>query len=208
MILIGQFDSPFVRRVGIALRLYGIRFEHRTFSAFGDADRIRPYNPLVRVPTLVLDDGESLIDSHIILDHLDSLVPVADRLFPVDEPHRRRALRIAALACGTGDKAVSLFYELRLHATASGIFVSRCLDQIGGALADLDADLARQPGPFWDGTRPGHADIAVACVWRFMAEALAGTVDLTPHSRLADLSARLEATEAFGAIQQPFVAPA
>jgi glutathione S-transferase len=57
MILIGQYDSPFVRRVGIALTLYGLPFEHRPWSAFGDADKIRAYNPLVRVPTLVLDDS-------------------------------------------------------------------------------------------------------------------------------------------------------
>jgi glutathione S-transferase len=75
MILIGQYDSPFVRRVGIALTLYDLPFEHRPWSTFGDADKIRPYNPLTRVPTLVLDDGEVLIESHSILDYLDSLVP-------------------------------------------------------------------------------------------------------------------------------------
>ena len=92
MILIGQYDSPFVRRVGIALTLYRQHFRQEPWSVFGDADRIRPHNPLTRVPTLVLADGESLIDSHMILDHLDSLVPAADRLFPTTEPDRRRAL--------------------------------------------------------------------------------------------------------------------
>src|SRR6476646_7350167 len=74
MILIGQFDSPFVRRVAIALRLYGLPFEHRPWSTFGDADKIAPYNPLRRVPTLVLDSGEALIESTAILDYLDELV--------------------------------------------------------------------------------------------------------------------------------------
>jgi hypothetical protein len=74
MFLIGQYDSPFVRRVAIAMRLYGIAFEHRPWSTFGDADKIAPYNPLRRVPTLVLDDGEALIESAMILDHLDDLV--------------------------------------------------------------------------------------------------------------------------------------
>ena len=82
MILIGQYDSPFVRRVGIALTLYELPFEHRPWSTFGDADKIRPYNPLTRVPTLVLDDGEVLIESHSILDYLDSLVPADRRMFP------------------------------------------------------------------------------------------------------------------------------
>ena len=43
MILIGQYDSPFVRRVAIAMRLYGIAFEHKPWSTFGDADKIAPY---------------------------------------------------------------------------------------------------------------------------------------------------------------------
>ena len=132
MILIGQYDSPFVRRVGIALSLYGLPFEHRPWSTFGDADQIRPYNPLTRVPTLVLDDGEVLIESHAILDHLDSLVPAERAMFPRIEPDRRRALKVAALATGLADKAVSLFYEKRLHAAASDVWVARCRGQIVG----------------------------------------------------------------------------
>ena len=61
MILIGQYDSPFVRRVGIALTLYGLPFEHKPWSTFGDAEKIRPYNPLTRVPTLVLDDRDGIV---------------------------------------------------------------------------------------------------------------------------------------------------
>ena len=74
MILIGQYNSPFVRRVAIALRLYELSFEHRPWSTFGDADKIAPYNPLRRVPTLVLGSGEALIESAAILDYLDDLV--------------------------------------------------------------------------------------------------------------------------------------
>ena len=48
MILIGQYDSPFVRRVAIALRLYGLPFEHRPWSTFREDDKIAPYNPLRR----------------------------------------------------------------------------------------------------------------------------------------------------------------
>ncbi len=90
MILIGQYDSSFVRRVGIALRLYGIPFEHRPWSVFGDADRIRAFNPLTRVPTLVLDDGDVVVDSASILDHVDSLVP-AERRGIRASPSRRAA---------------------------------------------------------------------------------------------------------------------
>ena len=50
MILIGQYDSPFTRRVAIALRLYGLAFEHRPWSTFGDADKIAPFNPFTDTP--------------------------------------------------------------------------------------------------------------------------------------------------------------
>src|SRR5258707_9750069 len=111
MFLIGQYDSPFVRRVAIALRLYGLPFEHRPWSTFGDAEKIAPYNPLRRVPTLVLDSGETLIESGAILDFLDGEVDEERRLIVDFGPERRRALKICALATGMADKAVSLLYE-------------------------------------------------------------------------------------------------
>ena len=71
MFLIGQYDSPSSAASPSRMRLYGSPFEHRPWSTFGDADKIAPYNPLRRVPTLVLDDGEALIESAMILDYLD-----------------------------------------------------------------------------------------------------------------------------------------
>jgi glutathione S-transferase len=208
MILIGQYDSPFVRRVGIALTLYDLPFAHRPWSVFGDAEKIRPYNPLIRVPTLVLDSGEALIESHIILDHLDSLVSADRAMFPREEPARHRALRVSALATGLGDKAVSLFYERRLHREVSDIWVGRCREQISAALAVLEADRAAGEGDYWFGDRIGHADIAVAAVLRFLAEAHPGLVSMAEFPALGAHGARLEALPAFQAIMQPFIAPA
>ena len=208
MILIGQYDSPFVRRVGIALTLYGLPFEHRPWSAFGDADKIRPYNPLTRVPTLVLDDGEVLTESHLMLDYLDSLVAADRRMFPTGEPARHQALRIAALATGLGDKSVSLFYEKRLHEKASDLWVGRCRTQIESVLAALEADRAARPGAYWFGDRIGHADVAVAAVLRFLGEAHPGLVPLAGFPALEAHAARLEALPVFQAIFQPFIPPA
>jgi glutathione S-transferase len=207
MILIGQYDSPFVRRVGIALRLYDIAFEHRPWSSFGDADKIRAYNPLTRVPTLVLDDGEALVDSHMMLDYLDGLVPAERRMFPAAEPARRRALKVAALATGLGDKAVSLFYEQRLHADVSEAWVARCRAQMVAALAALESDRAARPGAWWFGERIGHADIAVAAVLRFIAEALPGEAATAEHPALDAHAKRCEALPVFQEISQPFIAP-
>src|SRR5258705_7031620 len=111
MIMTGQAAPPFVHRVGIGARLYGLAFEHRPWSTFGEGDKIAPYNPLRRVPTLVLDDGEALIESTAILDYLDELAGAQDAMIAENGLERRRDLRICALATGLGDKAVSLLYE-------------------------------------------------------------------------------------------------
>jgi len=207
MILIGQYDSPFVRRVGIALTLYGMKFEHRPWSVFAEAERIRPLNPLVRVPTLVLEDGTVLGDSHAILDYLDGLVPADRRMFPAAEPARHRAIRIAALATGLGDKAVGLFYEMRLHDQASPVWVERCRSQIASVLAVLEAERAARPTPYWFGERIGHADIAVACVLGFAGEAHPDLVRLADYPALRAHSARLEALPALQAVRQAFIPP-
>jgi len=208
MILIGQYDSPFVRRVGIALTLYGLPFEHRPWSTFSDAEKIRPYNPLTRVPTLVLDDGVVLIDSHIILDYLDSLVPPERAMFPAREPARHRALRIATLATGLADKAVSLFYEKRLHSAASEVWVERCRGQMTGALAALEGDRTARAGRYWFGDRIGHADIAVVTALRFLLEAHPGLIAMAEYPALAAHAEQLEALPVFKQIYQPFIAPA
>lgn len=207
MILIGQYDSPFVRRVGIALTLYELPFEHRPWSTFGEADKLRPYNPLTRVPTLVLDNGESLIESHAILDYVDSLVPPEKALFPRDEPARHQALKIAALATGLGDKAVSLFYERLLHTETSEAWSNRCRQQIAAVLTVLEEDRASRTTDYWFGGRMGHADIAVATVLGFVVEAHPGLVGLSDFPGLNAHAVRLEALPVFQAIKQPFIPP-
>jgi glutathione S-transferase len=207
MILIGQYDSPFVRRVGIALTLYGLPFTHKPWSTFGDAEKIRPYNPLTRVPTLVLDNGEVLIESHAILDYLDSLVPEGRVMFPKTEPARHQALKVAALATGVGDKAVSLFYEKRLHKEVSEVWVNRCRSQMTAVLAALEADRAGRVGNYWFDNRIGHADIAVATVLRFVAEAHPGLISMGDFPALNAHAARMEAMPVFQEIIQPFIPP-
>lgn len=208
MILIGQFDSSYVRRVGIALTLYGLPFEHRPWSTFGEADKIRPYSPLVRVPVLVLDDGEALVETFAILDHVDSLVPPEEALIPRHGAPRRAALRIMALASGITDMFVSLFYELHLHKATSDLLVTRRKRQITDALAVLERDRAARSGAFWFGERLGHADIAVAAMLRHVTEALPDLVDSGDFPALFAHSRALEALPAFKAISQRFIPPA
>lgn len=207
MQLIGQFDSPFVRRVGIALELYGMAYDHLPWSTFGDWERFAMHNPLRRVPTLVLDSGEALIDSAAILDHLDEVYG-RDRalIAPTGEP-RRAALRRIATATGTADKAVSFFYARLFSPSLDPAFVVRCQDQIRAGLAALEAECAARSADWWHGDITGHDDIAVACVARFLAEAYAHLVKLADYPALAAHCAAAEGLAAFNKISQPFVPP-
>jgi glutathione S-transferase len=207
MILIGQYDSPFVRRVAIALRLYGLPFEHRPWSTFGDADKLAPYNPLRRVPTLVLDGGEALIESTAILDYLDELVGPEKAMIAESGPERRRALKVCALGSGLGDKAVSLLYERVLRKDQLNLWVERCEAQIGGVLAVLEKERAAIATPFWFGTRIGHADIMVACALRFTSEAHPALFGEARYPALKAHAARCEALPAFAEIVQPLKPP-
>src|SRR5215475_6458760 len=109
MILIGQYDSPFVRRVAVTLHRYDLSFERRVLSVFSDFDAMLAINPLGKV--LVLDDGERLFDSRAILDYLDSLVASDRRLVPANQPDRRKVLRIDAVASGLAEKLYERAYE-------------------------------------------------------------------------------------------------
>src|SRR3954463_10221018 len=207
MILIGQYDSPFVRRVGIALRLYDLPFEHRPWSTFGDADKIAPYNPLRRGPTLVLDDGEGLIESTAILDHLDETVGPSRAMIAQNGPRRREALKICALATGLGDKAVSLVYERLLQREKSDVWIKRCEIQIAGVLDVLEADRAGRKSAYWFGDKIGHDDIAVACVIRVTRDADSGVFAANRGRARAPHADRCEALPPFQEIAQPFSVP-
>src|SRR5689334_15062259 len=160
MILIGQYDSPFVRRVAIAMRMYGLAFEYRPWSTFGEGDKIAAFNPLRRVPTLVLDDGEVLIESAAILDYLDELVGPERAMIAARGPERRRALKTISRATGLADKAVSLLYERVLRKEhQSKVWVERCETQISDVLAVLEVERAGIASAYWFGEKSGHADI-------------------------------------------------
>jgi glutathione S-transferase len=208
MQLIGQFDSPFVRRVGLALTRYGMAFEHLPYGSFGDSDRFAAHNPLRRVPTLVLGSGEALIDSYAILDHLDETHGRDRALIAASGPARREALRRCAIATGIADKAVSFFYARTFASSLAPEFVTRTEGQIRDGLALLDRECAARSGDWWFGAEPGHDDNIAACIARFTSEVYAHIVTLADYPALADHSARAEARAEFEAISQAFIPPA
>ena len=206
MILIGLLDSPFARRVAIALTLTGHAFDHRAWSVGADFDQIRAYSPLGRVPVLVLDDGVVLTESAAILDWIEH-EPGGQVLLPSGGTQRRDAMRLIGLASGAADRAVALALERIFHPEPmrSQAFLERCATQVEGALAALDADCAARRGHWLVGEAMSLADITVAAYTTYICEAL--PLDIGRWPALAAHVARCEALEVFKQFYAPFYVP-
>lgn len=110
MQLIGFLDSPFVRRVAVTMQFLGIEYQHRELSIFRDYDEFRTINPMVKVPTLVLEDGQVLGDSTLIIDYLESHI-AGRSLMPVSKKDYLLALRHTGTALVAMEKVAQLVYE-------------------------------------------------------------------------------------------------
>ena len=193
MQLIGMLDSPYVRRVAISMKLMGIPFEHRPLSVFRNYDEFRAINPMVKVPTLVCDDGEVLMDSTLILDYLEGMVPLAKRLMPVDAVARRNALQNIGIALVACEKSVQRFYELTLRPKDKqhAPWLDRVTQQMTGAFSALEK-IVGTARPWLHGTRMLQDDICIAVAWRFAQFVMADAVSATQFPQLAAYSARAE----------------
>lgn len=198
MRLIGMLDSPYVRRVAISLKLMGLEFAHESISVFGGYDAFAAINPVVKAPTLVTDDGVVLMDSSLILEHAERLVPPERRLAPADLAAHARAQRIVGLALAACEKSVQIIYEHNLRPVEKqhAPWLDRVHGQLRAAFRLLEAEVAGAD-PWLFESRPLQADISAAVAWRFTSETLPGVV--SGAQALAALSARAEATAAFGA---------
>lgn len=208
MILIGLFDSPFVRRVAVSMKLLDLPFEHRAWSVGKDQVDIRRYNPLGRVPTLVLDNGETLVESGSILDYLDETVGAERALLPAKGAQRRLALKLMSIATGAADKGVAQLYEgiFRPAEKRHEPYVQRCHSQMNDALLELDRYASTLDGKTWLlADRMTQADITVACAFTFLHEAL--NLDPARYPALMRQVARCEALPEFREIHLPFFTP-
>lgn len=208
MILVGMFDSPFVRRVAVSAKLLGFSFEHRNWSVGKDAEQIKQYNPQGRVPTLVLDDGEVLIESSAILDYLDERAGTERALLPARGVERRRALQLIALSTACVDKGIQLVYEQVFRAAdkRDNGWQERCRGQMNAAMAALDQACAKTPKNQWLlGDRLMQPDITLACVATYLSEA-AG-LDLARYPAVQSHVKRCESLPEFRAYYAPFFTP-
>src|SRR6185312_1524433 len=198
MLLIGMLDSPYVRRVAVSLKLMGVPFEHRAVSVFRHMPEFRKVNPVVKAPTLVADDGTMLMDSTLILDHVESTLPESRRLMPARPAERLRALHVLGLALAATDKGVSIVYEHerrppeKVHAP----WLERVAEQANTACAELEK-IASGARPWIAGDRIGAADVMIACGWRFNQSQNPRDIPASRYPALAALCARAEALAEF-----------
>ncbi|MDY7787060.1 glutathione S-transferase [Burkholderia ubonensis] len=203
MKLIGMLDSPFVRRAAISAKLLDLPFEHESVSVFRQFDTFKTINPVVKAPTLVTDDGATLIDSSLIVDYFDHLVAPERRLLPEAPDARLRALVPVGFALAAAEKTVQVVYEhgLRPADKQHQPWLDRVLGQLEAAYGELEKQVA-SVGGWLGGARVMQSDVTVAVAWRFTQFMAAdypalARIDPARFPALAAHSARAEGLPAF-----------
>jgi glutathione S-transferase len=161
MILRSSPASPFGRKVRIAAGVLGLadKIDVRETDLNDPADSIRAQNPVGKIPALILDDGEALYDSPVILDYLDHLAG-GSRIIPREPKARFAALRMQALCDGILDACILLVYEGRYRPAEMKVqaWVDRQSDKVARGLAALEA------APPALTSTPDVGQITLACV--------------------------------------------
>ncbi|MEJ2129373.1 MAG: glutathione S-transferase N-terminal domain-containing protein [Woeseiaceae bacterium] len=177
MKLVGMLDSPYVRRLAITMRLLGIEFEHVSQSVVAGYDTFRTINPLAKAPTLVLDDGEMMVESTLIISYVETIT--GRSLMPDNIDERRRALQVIGVALTGMDKVVAQIYELDMRPAEFQYepWLQRVRDQAAEAFDWLEAAVAAIDGDGWlFGDQITQADISTAVAWRFLQAKYPGEV--------------------------------
>lgn len=166
MKLIASLTSPYARKVRIVLAEKKIECDLVEESPWSAESRVQQYNPLGKVPVLVLDDGSTLFDSRVIVQYLDTVSPVS-RLIP--EPGRQRIAvkRWEALADGLCDAASAIVIERRRAAKQqSREWIDRQSGKVDVALKELASDLGERA--WCNGEAYSLADIATGCALGYL----------------------------------------
>ena len=192
MKLIGMLDSPYVRRVAISLELYGVPFEHQSLSVFSTFTEFSQINPVVKAPTLVLDDGTVLMDSSLILDYLETLAPTDKKLLPQAPAARAHDLQVLGLALAACEKSVQIVYEHNLRPAEK--LHAPWLDRISGQLLAAYSLLEKQLG---ESDALNQANLTAAVAWSFSQYTVASVVKVDGFPKLKRLTEQLEQHPAF-----------
>jgi glutathione S-transferase len=187
MKLVGMLDSPYVRRVAISLDLYGVDFEHQPLSVFSTYEQFARINPVVKAPSLVLDDSTVLMDSSLILDYFEALAPADRKLLPQPASARAQDLQLTGLALAACEK-----HNLRPAEKLHEPWLDRVTGQLLAAYSALEKRLAHAPN---QALTQGAVSAAVA--WSFSQFKIASMVDAEAFPHLQLHARRLEEHPAF-----------
>lgn len=196
MLLIGYLDSPFVRRTAITMRFLDIGYEHRELSIFRNFDEFRLINPLVKVPTLVLESGEVLVDSTLIINFLETQVAKRS-LMPSEPAAYRAATRQIGVALVVMEKVAALIYETEQRPVElqHRPWIDRLHKQLRGAVDLMETAVsatATNGGGCLHGPQPTQADISIAVAWRFAQHVDVAEIKAEEYPGLTEFSSRAE----------------
>jgi glutathione S-transferase len=204
MKLIGMLDSPYVRRVAIALELHGIAFEHEAVSVFSTFEKFQSINPVVKAPTLICDDGEMIMESSLILQFIEATKTGRRSLWSQDPTTLQQQFRALSLALAASEKSIQIVYEQNLRPAAAQYqpWLERVRGQLLAAYAGLEQELTKHAALF---AETSHASIATAIAWQFTQSELPAAVSAVQHPLIANLAQRLEQLPAF--LKYPPIGP-
>jgi glutathione S-transferase len=195
MKLIGSLTSPYVRKVRIVMADKKLDYRFELENVWSPDTRIQIYNPLGKVPCLVMDDGGALFDSRVIVEYLDTLSPVA-RLIP--QPGRDRAAVKCweSIADGVLDACVVIAKEnLRPEIQRSPEHIERQYGKIRAGLVAMDSSLGDQTHCM--GVNYSLADIAVGCALGYLDLRFASMNWRASHANLSRLYDKLSMRQSF-----------
>jgi glutathione S-transferase len=164
--LIASKTSPYARKVRIALAEKKVECQMIEKSAFEPGNPVHAWNPLGKLPVLVLDDGTHLFDSRVIVEYIDLVSPVS-RLIP--EPARQRIAvkKWEALADGVNDAAAAIVVERRRPSNLqSNEWIARQRRKVDEGVAEFSRELGERA--WCNGESFSLADIAVGCALGYL----------------------------------------
>jgi glutathione S-transferase len=195
MKLIGTATSPYTRKVRVVLAEKRMECEFVVDAPNTDNSTVTSYNPLGKIPVLVLDDESTLFDSRVIAEYLDNASP-GNRLIPEEKRPRIQVRRWEALADGCTDAAVAVVMEKRRPAEQqSQDWIARQQGKVDRALQMMADDLAAKTwctGDFFT-----LADIAVGSCLGWMELRLPDLPWRRNHPNLARLADKLAQRQSF-----------
>jgi glutathione S-transferase len=193
--LAGQLPSPFVRKICIVLAEKRIDFQMRIDGPSRPDSRIPEYNPLGKIPVLLLEDSEPLFDSRVIVEYVEGIKP-DPRLIPEGFAERIQVRRWEALADGTCDAAVAITAENRRPENErSPSFIRKQIGKLERAIAEMARLLGNRP--HCSGSAISLADLAAGVALAYVDYRIPELSWRSEHAPLAHFSDALQERSSF-----------